>query len=70
MCLKTTVTFIDDDILLSSKPHNRPLFMAGYIKEQKVDRILVDGGSAVNVMPKFTVHNLGITIEKLSKVGQ
>ena len=41
--------------------------MAGYIKEQKVDRILVDGGSVVNIMPKSTMHGLGITIVEVSK---
>jgi len=30
----TTVTFIDNDLLLGLKAHNRPLFMAGYMKEQ------------------------------------
>ena len=40
----TGVTFTDDDLLLGSKPHNRPLFVTGYIREQKVRRILVDGG--------------------------
>jgi len=38
------VPFTDDDLLLGSKPHNRPLFVAGYIKEQKVDRISIDRG--------------------------
>jgi len=61
------VTFKDDDLLPGSKPHNRPLFVAGYIKEQKVDRILIDGGSAINIMPKSTMHDLGITIEEHSK---
>ena len=61
------VTFTDDDLLLGSKPHSCPLFVAGYIKEQMVDRILVDEGSAVNIMPKSTMHDLGITIEELSK---
>jgi len=41
--------------------------MVGYIKEQKVDRILIDGASAVNTMPKSTMHDLGRTIEELSK---
>ena len=63
----TAVTFTDGDLLLGSKPHNRPLFVASYIKEQKVDRILVDGGLAVNIMPKSTMHDLGLTIEELSK---
>jgi len=39
--------------------------MTGYLKEQKVDLILVDGGSAVNIMPKSIMHDLGITIEEL-----
>jgi len=41
--------------------------MACYIKEQKVNRILVDERSAVNIMPKSTMNDLGITIEELSK---
>ena len=41
--------------------------MLGFVKEQKVDCILVDGGSVVNIMPKSTMHDLGITIEELSK---
>jgi len=61
------VTFTDDDILLGSTPHNRLLFVAGYVKEQKVDRILVNRGSAVNIMPKCTMHELGITIKEFSK---
>jgi len=28
-----TITFSDDDLLLGSKPHNRPLFVTGYIRE-------------------------------------
>jgi len=43
------------------------MFVAGYIKEQKVEHILVDGGSAINIMPKSTMHDLGITIKDLSK---
>ena len=29
----TSVTFINDDLLLKSKPHNHPLFVIGFIKE-------------------------------------
>ena len=32
----TAVSFTDEDLLLVSKPHNRPLFVTGYIKGQKV----------------------------------
>ena len=61
-----TITFIDDD-LVGSKPHNHPLFVTGYIREQKVKRILVDRGSAVNIMPKSTMNYLEIAVEELSK---
>ncbi|CAL8134869.1 unnamed protein product [Prunus armeniaca] len=29
----TSITFTDEDLLLGSKPHNRPLFVLGYIRE-------------------------------------
>ncbi|KAK9677082.1 hypothetical protein RND81_11G120500 [Saponaria officinalis] len=48
-------------------PHNRPLFVSGYIREQKVSRILVDGGSVVNIMPKATMLELGISASELTK---
>ncbi|KAL0291273.1 UNVERIFIED_CONTAM: hypothetical protein Scaly_2643900 [Sesamum calycinum] len=34
----STITFTDEDLLLGSKPHNRPLFVPGYAREQKVNR--------------------------------
>jgi len=48
-------------------PHNHPLFITGYIREQKVKWILVDRWSAVNIMPKSIMNGLGITVEELSK---
>jgi len=41
--------------------------VAGYIKEQKVKCILADRGLAINIMPKSTMKELGITVEELSK---
>jgi hypothetical protein len=61
------ITFTDEDLLLGSKPHNRPLFVSGYIHEEKVSRILIDDGSAVNIMSKVTMKRLGISTEELSK---
>ncbi|KAK9665618.1 hypothetical protein RND81_14G124000 [Saponaria officinalis] len=63
----TALAFSDEDLLLGSKPHNRPFFVSGYIRKQKVSRILVDGGSAVNIMPKATMLELGIFASELSK---
>ena len=61
------VTFANDDLFLGSKPHNRPLFLIGYSREQKVNRILVDEGSAVNIMPKSTMCDQGIMVKELLK---
>ncbi|KAL0433619.1 UNVERIFIED_CONTAM: hypothetical protein Slati_2696200 [Sesamum latifolium] len=61
----STITFTDEDLLLESKPHNRPLFVADmYVK--KVNRILIDGGSAVNILPLRILKELGIPIDELS----
>ena len=62
------VTFTEDNLFLGSKPHNHPLFVIGYIREQKVNRIFVDGGLAVNITPRSTMNDLCISIEELSKI--
>ncbi|KAK4390373.1 Transposon Ty3-G Gag-Pol polyprotein [Sesamum angolense] len=56
----------DSYLLLGSKPNNRHLFVAGYVREQKVNRILIDGGSAVNILPLRILKELGIPIDELS----
>ncbi|KAL0396286.1 UNVERIFIED_CONTAM: hypothetical protein Scaly_0077000 [Sesamum calycinum] len=38
----------------------------GLIQEQRVNLILVDGGSAINIIPKSTMKKLGMTSEDLS----
>ncbi|KAA0055957.1 uncharacterized protein E6C27_scaffold319G00830 [Cucumis melo var. makuwa] len=61
-----SIDFSDKDLLLGSKLHNRPLYVSGYVREQRVDRILVNNGSAVNIMSKSTMRQLGILMEELS----
>ena len=61
------MTFVDEDLLLGFKPHNRPPFVSGYIRGERVSRILINDGSAVNIMPKGTMRRLGISMEELSK---
>ncbi|KAL0379324.1 UNVERIFIED_CONTAM: hypothetical protein Sradi_3237900 [Sesamum radiatum] len=63
----STITFTEEDLLLGSKPHNRPLFMVGYARKQKVNRILIDGGSTVNILPLRTLKKLGIPMDELLK---
>ncbi|KAM1718121.1 hypothetical protein ACFX11_025874 [Malus domestica] len=66
--IKDTIHFIDEDLLLGSKHHNRPLFVSGYVREYKVNRMLVDGGSSINIMPKSTMTTIGIKEDELSLV--
>ncbi|KAG9450316.1 hypothetical protein H6P81_010281 [Aristolochia fimbriata] len=40
------ITFREEDIQLGTKNHNRLLFVSGYIRDQKINRILIDCGSA------------------------
>jgi hypothetical protein len=64
-CL-TAMVFTDEDLMLGSQPHNRPLFVTGYLHEQRINRILVDGGSAVNILPLRTLRELEIPTNELS----
>ncbi|KAL0394450.1 UNVERIFIED_CONTAM: hypothetical protein Slati_4411200 [Sesamum latifolium] len=59
------IIFTDEDLLLGSKPHNRPLFVVGYAREQKMTRILIDGGSTVNILPLRILKELEIPMDEL-----
>ncbi|XP_070040997.1 uncharacterized protein [Nicotiana tomentosiformis] len=59
------VTFTNDDLLLGDTLHNRPLYPVGYMRDKRVNRILVDGGSSVNILPILTVKELGIPMNEL-----
>ncbi|KAL0463616.1 UNVERIFIED_CONTAM: hypothetical protein Slati_0249200 [Sesamum latifolium] len=61
----STITFTDEDLLLGSKHHNRPLFVARYAHEQKVYIILIDGGSMVNIIPLRTLKEFGVPMDEL-----
>ena len=63
---RDTIHFTDEDLLLGSKPHNRPLFVLGYVRGHKVNLMLVDGGSAINIMPKSTMTTIGIKVDELA----
>ncbi|KAL0401415.1 UNVERIFIED_CONTAM: hypothetical protein Slati_4171400 [Sesamum latifolium] len=58
--------FMQCHTALGSKPHNRPLLVVEYVREQKVKRILIDGGSAVNILPLRTLKELGVPMDELS----
>ncbi|XP_075112367.1 uncharacterized protein LOC142182210 [Nicotiana tabacum] len=59
------ITFTNDDILLGETHHNLPLFMVGFVREQRISRILIDDGFGVNIHPIRTVKELGIPMNEL-----
>ena len=61
-----SIMFTNEDRLLGSRIHNHPLFVIGYIKEQLVNCILVNGGFAVNILPLKVLKNLRISLDQLS----
>nr|XP_027067484.1 uncharacterized protein LOC113693104 [Coffea arabica] len=63
----TIIIFDDDDLTVEFKTHNRPLFVSAYIREQKMSRVLIDGGSAVNIMSVRSMKELGISSDELSQ---
>ncbi|KAH0773265.1 hypothetical protein KY290_010402 [Solanum tuberosum] len=63
----TKITFTDNDLLFGETLHNRPLYMAGHVLEKKINRILIDEGSGVNILPIHTLKELGITTGELSE---
>ncbi|CAL2227449.1 unnamed protein product [Prunus armeniaca] len=60
------ITFGEDDFLLESKCHNRPLYVTGEVGGTTINRILLDCGSAVNLIPLKTLHAIGMSTRQLS----
>lgn len=60
------VTFSDEDLQLGSANHNRPLYVTGRIGDKRINRILLDCGSAVNLLPLRVLRAIGITPNQLS----
>ena len=59
-----SIDFSNQRLLLESKLHNRPLYISRYVREQRVDQILIDSISTVNIMSKSTMRQLGILMNK------
>ena len=55
----TKITFTNNDLLFGETLHNRPLYMVGHVLEKKINRILIDEGSVVNIFPIHTLKELG-----------
>jgi hypothetical protein len=49
--------------------HLKALYLKGYINGQPVNKILVDTGAAVNIMPYSVLHRLGCSTRDLIKTN-
>jgi hypothetical protein len=61
----TKISFNNKDLLLGSKLYNCLFFIKGYVIEKMVNCILMDDGSAVNILPLKTIKELWIPMDKL-----
>ena len=53
-------------MLLKDSKHDRPLYYTGYIGFTCIERIRVDPGSALSIIPKRLLYFLGIPLSRLS----
>jgi len=51
---------------LGSANHNRPLYVTGRIGDKRINQILLDCGSTVNLLPLRVLRVIGITQNQLS----
>lgn len=63
----TKITFTNNDLLLGEALHNRPLYMVGQILGKRINRILIDEGYGVNILPIRTMKELGIATSELDE---
>ena len=55
-----TIGFTDDDLLLGTTSHYEALYVTGSINGYKIDRIMIDPGSSVNIIPAWLLESLGL----------
>jgi len=60
------ITFTAKDMLVKDNKHNRPLHYTGYIGSTCIERVPVDPGSALSIIPKRLLYFLGIPRYQLS----
>jgi len=61
----SAITFTAEDMLLKDNKHDRPLYYTGYIGSTCIERVQVDPGSALNIIPKRLLYFLDISLYRL-----
>ena len=59
------ITFDEEDNIIEDGDHNRPLYIEGNIGAAHLRRILIDPGSAVNILPVRSLIRAGFTADEL-----
>ncbi|KAL4194810.1 hypothetical protein AMTRI_Chr05g61390 [Amborella trichopoda] len=59
-------TFSEDDLQLGGKFHNRPLFVNGELHACPINRIMLDGRSVVNLIPRRILTRLELGYDDLT----
>jgi hypothetical protein len=59
------ITFEEEDNVVDDGDHNRPLYIEGNIRVAHLRRILIDPGSAVNILPVRSLTRAGFTVDDL-----
>jgi hypothetical protein len=59
------ITFDEEDNIVEDGDHNRPLYIEGNVGTTLLRRILVDPGSAVNIMPVRSLTPASFTVDDL-----
>jgi hypothetical protein len=59
------ITFSEEDKVVDDDNHNRPLYIEGNIGAAHLRRVLIDPGSAVNILPVRSLTRAGFTLDDL-----
>ncbi|XP_060202527.1 uncharacterized protein LOC132630957 [Lycium barbarum] len=59
------VSFHDDELPPEGLGHNKALNITGRCRDKFISKVLIDGGSAVNICPVTTLRALGMDVGKL-----
>jgi len=60
------ITFTPEDMLLKDNRYDRPLYYTGYIGSTHIERVQVNPGPALSIIPKRLLYFLGILLSRLS----
>jgi hypothetical protein len=52
--------FIEDELDARGISHNEPLYIIVRCKDCTIDKVLVDNGSALNILPKHVLNKMPI----------